>query len=565
MPPAANRPGRSPLGSAIDPTQPADGVAASKADLRANLRAARDEIEHGGFYVAPGAGASRRTVQARLGEQVSVKDFGAKGDGRADDGAAIQAAIDAVASRRGGEVVIPAGVYLISTPLEARGRVTLRGADPWACTIRGAAAMQTRDQALVLVGEDQVSIIGLGFTYEFDYLDYEHHTSLADGIRGIASVADFHLERCVLRDIPRQAVDFQAVELRRANIRDSTFFRLGREAIAVVDGDAITVSGNHIRDQGDDGIALNGNTRNSVVAYNIIENNGIPGVKPVAGSINLHGQNNIVIGNLCRNAGGKHIFLKEPDAGPFARPGHNIIANNICWGFKDNQEHEAHHGIVLNDVTNASVYGNLIYAVDRAGRHEDCIFLKGSLTPRPEWVRIFDNVCIGEIGVNVNATHPMLWIENNWLACKDGVLATECDGREYWVVRGNRHLGSSAEVGALAPRFLVNTGNLPEDAAFGTLIVEHNHVDQAAIAIFNGGERAHASLHVRDNFLGGEPSAALRGAARVATLRRRPADPIASLDQPDGDAVSPARVKAIADKLDELLVALRAAGVIATD
>ena len=33
------------MASNIDPTKPADGVAADKADLRANLRAARDEIE----------------------------------------------------------------------------------------------------------------------------------------------------------------------------------------------------------------------------------------------------------------------------------------------------------------------------------------------------------------------------------------------------------------------------------------------------------------------------------------------------------------------------------------
>ena len=32
------------MASNIDPTKPADGVAADKADLRANLRAARDEI-----------------------------------------------------------------------------------------------------------------------------------------------------------------------------------------------------------------------------------------------------------------------------------------------------------------------------------------------------------------------------------------------------------------------------------------------------------------------------------------------------------------------------------------
>ncbi|TMV47884.1 hypothetical protein FE783_20890 [Paenibacillus mesophilus] len=52
-----------------------------------------------------------RTVRDKLREQVSVKDFGAVGDGVTDDSAAFQAAIDALSLNGGGRLLIPEGTY----------------------------------------------------------------------------------------------------------------------------------------------------------------------------------------------------------------------------------------------------------------------------------------------------------------------------------------------------------------------------------------------------------------------------------------------------------------------
>ena len=60
-------------------------------------------------YLPAGTGAVQTTVQTKLRESVSVKDFGAVGDGVTDDTAAIQAAID-----YGSVVYFPAGNYLMS-------------------------------------------------------------------------------------------------------------------------------------------------------------------------------------------------------------------------------------------------------------------------------------------------------------------------------------------------------------------------------------------------------------------------------------------------------------------
>ena len=65
-------------------------------------------------YTATGTGAVGRTVQSRLTESISVKDFGAKGDGTTDDTAAIQAAINYAATAKLGVVYLPAGHYSIT-------------------------------------------------------------------------------------------------------------------------------------------------------------------------------------------------------------------------------------------------------------------------------------------------------------------------------------------------------------------------------------------------------------------------------------------------------------------
>jgi hypothetical protein len=79
-------------------------------------------------YVPAGVGAVATTVQTKLRESVSVGDFGAVGDGVADDTVAIQAAIDAAYSAGGGTVFIPAGTYKVTSTINAKSYIKLVGA-----------------------------------------------------------------------------------------------------------------------------------------------------------------------------------------------------------------------------------------------------------------------------------------------------------------------------------------------------------------------------------------------------------------------------------------------------
>lgn len=68
-------------------------------------------------FIAAAPSGSGRTVQDKLRESTSVKDFGAIGDGIADDTAAIQAAINAVITPSGGGLYFPTGTYKITSKL----------------------------------------------------------------------------------------------------------------------------------------------------------------------------------------------------------------------------------------------------------------------------------------------------------------------------------------------------------------------------------------------------------------------------------------------------------------
>jgi parallel beta-helix repeat protein len=75
-------------------------------------------------FIQAGAGAVATTVQARLRQALSVKDFGATGDASTDDTTAIQNALNAASGRA---LYFPAGTYRVSATLVVKTKTTMMG------------------------------------------------------------------------------------------------------------------------------------------------------------------------------------------------------------------------------------------------------------------------------------------------------------------------------------------------------------------------------------------------------------------------------------------------------
>jgi hypothetical protein len=91
-------------------------------------------------FLQSGTSAVLRTAQDKMRETISVEDFGAVGNGVADDKAAIQAAIDACFAAGGGSVFLPTGTYRVVGALVLKPYVSLIGENQRSTVIQQATA-----------------------------------------------------------------------------------------------------------------------------------------------------------------------------------------------------------------------------------------------------------------------------------------------------------------------------------------------------------------------------------------------------------------------------------------
>jgi len=144
--------------------------------------------------LAPFGGAIPRTIEDKLAERLSARDFGATGDGVTDDGPALQAAMNAAAAS-GKHLVIGEGMHRTTIPL----------------MLPGAAAGLTMRGSILYAGPGGVTALTLG-----DGAAARNQAKIYQGLRVLrATITDWLDERDIgilLRNLDASVAEIRQVE-----------------------------------------------------------------------------------------------------------------------------------------------------------------------------------------------------------------------------------------------------------------------------------------------------------------------------------------------------------------
>jgi hypothetical protein len=237
-------------------------------------------------YTPAGTGAVQTTVQTKLRESVSVKDFGAVGDGVTDDTAAIQAAVDAVVAASGGKVFVPTGKYLVSSTIDLAswyGAPAIifegEGYGPWN---KDGVIATSEHASLFIVATDGFNVFNIASASQ----TVVQNISIRDTSGSRTSGAGIYLERngdgivsddgtvagVLIKQVSIKgfqdgirAIRLQTSTIEQVVIEDCTRDGIRLEPSAVGGGTSVTLSNCFVKECGQDNYSISGMSYSALV------------------------------------------------------------------------------------------------------------------------------------------------------------------------------------------------------------------------------------------------------------------------------------------------------------
>jgi len=373
-------------------------------------------------YTPSGTGAVTTTVQAKLRQTLSVKDFGATGDGTTDDTTAFQNALTAAAGK---SLYVPNGTYLC-TGLTIYSGTNMYGDSPTTSIIKAKGTLGASTPLIKNPNQSGTaySYTDVGISISNIRFDGNNLGSRTAELVSFGKVNDLHITNCQVYNV--QYIGLALAGCLATVVSSCSFSECGSDSVIIEGGAALWMG-----PAGDTTISFDV----SVTECNFNNNNW--------SAMYANGNRLSIIGNY---------LSSNKESGIFMTGSNNVISNN--WISGQTRKYISASGIEVGGGFH-TISGNFIGDTD-----SDCISLTdvqyATITgntlynPRRSSASFPNASCIGFISLTASPNQPryILIVGNNmWAPNSDAYAAVYFYGTasapQYITVNDNQMNGNT--------------------------------------------------------------------------------------------------------------------------